>query len=76
AQKQLKIMGIILYFYSRAQQCLEKRIPVTKILQLPVVTDIVRAKSEISDEQLDKFEHLKENIDLEFSKLEKEYGSI
>ncbi len=76
AQKQLKIMGIILYFYSRAKQCLEKRIPVTKILQLPVVTDIVRAKSEISDEQLDKFEHLKENIDLEFSKLEKEYGSI
>lgn len=76
AVKQLKIMWIILYFYNRAKESLAKRIPVTKILQLPVLSDIMRAKSEIKNEELNKFDHLKENIDLEFSKLEKEYGGV
>ncbi len=72
-QKQLKLMYTLIYFYKRAQKLLKKRIPVSRITQLPVVSDIMRAKTEIGNDELDKFKILRESIETQFSYLEKEY---
>jgi V/A-type H+-transporting ATPase subunit A len=73
SQKQLRLMQLILHFYERAKGCLAKQIPVSKILELPCLLDILRAKVEIPNEELDRFERLFENVDSEFDRLEKRY---
>ncbi|RLE41536.1 V-type ATP synthase subunit A [Candidatus Woesearchaeota archaeon] len=72
-QKQLELMHTLIYFYERAQKLLKKKIPVSKIIKIPVVNELLRAKIEIADKDLDKFKDLRRAIDTQLSYLEREY---
>ena len=72
-QKQLELMHTLIYFYERAQKLLKKKIPVSKIIKIPVVNELLRAKIEITDKDLDRFKDLRRAIDTQLSYLEREY---
>ena len=73
AAKQLILMEVILYFYKKAKDLLAKRIPVTKVTELPVCEDIFRAKIEIANDDLKSFEDLRGKIDKQFDYVRSEY---
>jgi V/A-type H+-transporting ATPase subunit A len=73
SEKQLVLMDLIFYFYKKTKGLLSKRIPVSRIFSLPCILELMRAKSEIPNENLKKFEELKKDIDTELEKLSKEY---
>ncbi|MCD6093757.1 MAG: V-type ATP synthase subunit A [Candidatus Omnitrophica bacterium] len=73
AAKQLALMETILYFYKKAKDLLAKKIPVTKVTELPVCEDIFRAKSEIANDDRKGFEDLRERIDKQFDYIRREY---
>ncbi|OQX80683.1 MAG: V-type ATP synthase subunit A [Candidatus Omnitrophica bacterium 4484_70.1] len=71
--KQLLLMDTILYFYKKAKGLLTQRIPVSKITELSVCEDIFRAKTEIPNNELERFEDLKRRIDKQLDYIKKEY---
>jgi len=72
-EKQLKMAKIILSFYDRAKIIINKGAPIFTINELPVVQDIMRMKSHISNDKLDEFDYLIETINEQMGKLEEKY---
>ena len=58
--KQFKMLKIIIDFYEGAKKVIERGVPIFKILQLPIVTEIMRMKSEIPNDKV----QLLDEIDL------------
>ncbi len=73
AQKQLLLMDTILYFYRKAKDLIAHKIPVTKITELSVTQDILRAKFEVPNDKLEEFSELKARIDKQFDYVRREY---
>ena len=71
--KQLNLMDVILYFYKKAKEIIKHRIPISKLEELEVVSLIFRAKSIIKNDDLQKFDKLREKINSQLEMLLKEY---
>ncbi len=48
--KQFKMLKIIITFYEDARKIVEKGVPIFKITQLPIVTEIMRMKGEVPND--------------------------
>jgi len=57
-EKQMSIVKIIMEFYHLAQELIASGTPLVKVMQLPCVQDIVRAKSVIPNGDAETFEKL------------------
>jgi len=62
-EKQLKIMNVILHFYERAIEVLDKGVPILTVMDTPLVETIVRMKNTIPDDELERIEEIMEQID-------------
>ncbi|MHA1574777.1 MAG: ATP synthase beta subunit C-terminal domain-containing protein, partial [Alphaproteobacteria bacterium] len=62
-EKQLRMMDIILYFHEKANATILKGVPSVRILELEILTQIIRMKTNFSNDELDKISKLKEEID-------------
>ena len=68
--KQYKMLTTILEFYNRAEQVVDKGVPLFKVINLSVLPEIRRMR-EIPNEKLDLLDELTKKIQYQFSELEK-----
>jgi len=68
--KQFKMLKIIIDFYDGAKKIIEKGVPIFKVTQLPVVSEIMRMKSEIPNEKIQLLDEYYLHVKNSLSKLE------
>jgi V/A-type H+/Na+-transporting ATPase subunit A len=67
-QKQVKLVKLMVKFYKEAQKALKAGTPLADIRAMPVIPSLLKAKFEISEEQLAKLDDLDNLIDESFHK--------
>ena len=72
-QKQITMLNLILYFHQRAQFIIKRGATISIIHNLPVVDTLIRMKSQIPNDQLEKMEDIRKAIDEQMSQVEAEY---
>jgi len=72
-EKSLRMMQVILHFYDRARRVISRGAPIFKVTDLPVLTRIMRMKTEIGNDQMEKFDSLIQEIDHQMEELESRY---
>jgi len=74
-EKQIRLLELVLYFHERGTNIIRRGAPISVIHELPVVDTIIRAKSTVSNEELQKLEDIQKQIDEQMSQLDAEYRS-
>jgi V/A-type H+-transporting ATPase subunit A len=72
-QKQIRMLDLILYFHQRAQRVIKRGAVVAVIHDLPVVSALIRMKTTVPNDDLEKLDEIKKDIDAQMKKLEAEY---
>ena len=68
-QKQLKQVRLMVQFYKNAQRALKEGISLVDIRAMPIITSLLKAKFEITDEEVSKLDNLEKVMAEQFSKL-------
>jgi V/A-type H+-transporting ATPase subunit A len=72
-QKQIQMLELILHFHERAQRIIERGALIVVIHNLPVVNTLMRMKTLVSNEELEKMEQIRKEMDEQLDQLEGEY---
>lgn len=72
-EKQIRLLELVLYFHDRGMAIVKRGAPINLIHDLPVVDTIIRAKSTVTNEELEKFDEIQGQIDEQMSRLDAEY---
>ena len=72
-EKQIRMLELVLYFHERGMNIIKRGAPINLIHDLPVVDQLIRMKSNIDNDHLDKFEEVQKAIDEQMSRLDAEY---
>jgi V/A-type H+/Na+-transporting ATPase subunit A len=70
-QKQLKQVSLMVQFYKNAQRALKEGVSLIDIRAMPIITSLLKAKFEITDEEISKLTELEKTMADQFSKLTK-----
>ena len=70
-QKQLKQASLMVQFYKNAQRALKEGVSLVDIRAMPIMTSLLKAKFEITDEEISKLNELEKTMADQFSKLTK-----
>ena len=73
-EKQYRMLKIIFDFGDGAEDLLKIGVPLFKIEELPIFSEIKRMREEIGNNELHKFDELALKIGKEFSSLKEQYG--
>ncbi|WP_456477566.1 ATP synthase subunit A [Methanopyrus sp.] len=68
-EKQYEMLKTILHFKERAEEAVDKGVPVDEILKLDVIDDIARMKVISNEEAKDKIQEIRKKIDEQFEEL-------
>ncbi len=68
-QKQLKQVSLMVQFYKNAQRVLKEGVSLVDIRAMPIITSLLKAKFEITDEEVSKLDELEKVMTEQFSKL-------
>jgi len=72
-EKQIRMLGLILYFHQRAQRIIKQGALISSIHELPVVDTLIRMKTLVDNEDLSRLDEIRKEIDEQMQKLEAEY---
>lgn len=72
-QKQIRMLDLILHFHDRAIKVVKLGAIIQSIQKLPITNTIVRMKSTVSNEDLQKLDNILKQMDLQFDELESQY---
>ncbi|MEO5887588.1 MAG: V-type ATP synthase subunit A [Anaerolineales bacterium] len=72
-EKQIRMLELVLYFHERGMNIVKRGAPISLIHDLPVVDTLIRMKSAVSNEELNKMEDIQKAIDEQMSQLDAEY---
>jgi V/A-type H+-transporting ATPase subunit A len=72
-QKQMSMLGLMLYFHNRAQKIIKAGATIRVIHDLPVVNTMIRMKTEVPNENLEKLDEIHKAIDVQMTQLEADY---
>ena len=72
-EKQIRMLELVLYFHERGMNIIRRGAPISVIHDLPVVDQLIRMKSNVPNDQLEKFEDVQKAIDEQMSRLDAEY---
>jgi V/A-type H+-transporting ATPase subunit A len=72
-EKQIRMLGLILYFHQRAGRIIKMGALISSIHELPVVDTLIRMKTLVGNEDLSKLDDIHREIDEQMLKLEAEY---
>jgi V/A-type H+-transporting ATPase subunit A len=72
-EKQIRMLELVLYFHERGMNIIKRGAPINLIHDLPVVDQLIRMKSTITNDQLEKFDEVQKAIDEQMSRLDAEY---
>lgn len=68
-EKQVKLVKLMVKFFKEAQKALKSEVSLTEIRAMPIITQLLKAKFEIPEEQLQKLQDLDKELDEQFRKL-------
>ncbi len=71
--KQIKMLNLILHFHNRAQRIIKRGAPIAVIHSMAVVDNLIRMKSQVKNEELEKLDTIAQAIDDQMNQLETEY---
>ena len=71
--KQIRLLLLIMSFYDKALEIIKEGCPLLKVMELPVKTEIVRAKGTVENEQLDKLNVIENHLADQMGELERMY---
>ncbi len=74
-EKQIRLLELVLYFHDRGMAIVKRGAPINLIHDLPVVDRIIRAKSTVTNEELQGFDVIQKEIDEQMGQLDAEYRS-
>ena len=72
-EKQIRMLELVLYFHERGMNIIKRGAPINLIHDLPVVDMLIRMKSNVSNDDLSKFDDIQKTIDEQMSQLDAEY---
>jgi V/A-type H+/Na+-transporting ATPase subunit A len=72
-QKQIRMLDLILHFHERALRVVKRRAPISVIHNLSVVDTLIRMKTTVPNEELEKLDEIQKAIDEQMSRLDAEY---
>jgi V/A-type H+/Na+-transporting ATPase subunit A len=72
-QKQVRMMQLILHFHERALRIVKHGAPISMIHNLPAVDTLIRMKTAVPNEEMEKFDDIQKQIDEQMSRLDSEY---
>ena len=72
-EKQIRMLELVLYFHERGMSIIRRGAPINVIHDLPVVDRMIRMKSNVENDQLQKFDDIQKEIDEQMSQLDTEY---
>jgi V/A-type H+-transporting ATPase subunit A len=72
-EKQIRMLELVLYFHERGIAIIRRGAPINVIHDLPIVDQMIRMKSSIANDQLEKFDEVQKAIDEQMSRLDAEY---
>ncbi|NPV53426.1 MAG: V-type ATP synthase subunit A [Firmicutes bacterium] len=73
AEKQAKMLDMILHFYERASALLRSGVPLIKVTGFRTISEMMRMKSTVENDHLEKLDDLRRRLDEEFDRVENEY---
>lgn len=68
-QKQLKQVRLMVQFYKNSQKALRDGFSLVDIRAMPVITSLLKAKFEVTDEEVSKLDTMEQEMNDQFSKL-------
>lgn len=74
-EKQIRLLELVLYFHERGMSIIRRGAPISVIHELPVVDTIIRAKSTVPNEEVQKLDDIQKQIDEQMGQLDAEYRS-
>jgi len=72
-EKQIRMLELVLYFHERGMNIIKRGAPISMIHDLPVVDMLIRMKSNVPNDELNKFDDVQKAIDDQMSQLDAEY---
>lgn len=72
-QKQIRMLDLILHFHERALRIVKHGAPISIIHNLPAVDTLIRMKTAVPNEELEKMDDIQKAIDEQMSRLDSEY---
>jgi V/A-type H+-transporting ATPase subunit A len=72
-QKQIRMLELILHFNERALKIVKRGAPISVVHKLPAVDTLIRMKTLVPNDGLDKMEEIRKSIDEQMSQLDAEY---
>ncbi len=72
-EKQIRMLELVLYFHDRGMNIIRRGAPISMIHDLPVVDMLIRMKSNVKNDELNKFDDVQKAIDEQMSQLDAEY---
>jgi V/A-type H+/Na+-transporting ATPase subunit A len=76
SQKQIIILVLIMNFYKMALDVIKNGAPLVNVTGLPVCNEIVRIKSQYSNEAVDKIQEVKIHLDNQMGELQRLYRKV
>ncbi len=70
-QKQLKLLNLIVTFYNEALRALREGATLADIRAMPIITKLLRARFDVTDDRLDELDRLNAEMIEQFKRLEK-----
>jgi V/A-type H+-transporting ATPase subunit A len=68
-QKQLKQVRLMVQFYKNSQKALRDGVSLVDIRAMPIITSLLKAKFEVTDEEVSKLDNMEDEMNDQFSKL-------
>jgi len=72
-EKQIRMLELILHFHERALKIVKRGAPISVIHQLPSVDTLIRMKSLVPNDELDKLDGVRKAVDEQMTQLDQEY---
>ena len=72
-QKQIGMLNLLMHFHERAHQIVKLGAQISVIHNLPVVGTLIRMKAVVRNDELEKLDAIRAEIDEQMSQLEMEY---
>ena len=72
-EKQIRMLELVLYFHERGMNIIKRGAPISMIHDLPIVDTLIRMKSNVANDALEKFDDIQKAIDEQMSQLDAEY---
>ena len=72
-EKQIRMLELILHFHERASRIVKHGAPISVIHQLPAVDTVIRMKTLVPNDELDKLDGIRKAVDDQMTGLDQEY---